>query len=272
MTDDAGVVARALALAAWRGGDQALRLIAGPEAIAARALVASWRRAGGDVAAAEVARELAAPRPVRWRAIDPSWLAAAAAGEGPAFRAAALTDDGPVGRWCARWLFGELVPMPVGAIGAAPGPRDLARLSAPGLAQALAWLGRRQLAHALGAGHDRGLGPLAGAPPWGRELLIEAAAVASLGDDAQVRLGPRRAVLARASGLARADALAPARLGARAIAATVRAVGDLAAQLAQRLPRPVGLVVAAELIGDHGPAVAADELTAAIRRAAMVAS
>jgi hypothetical protein len=171
--------------------------------------------------------------------------------------------------WCARWLFGALAPMPEGAIASTAstvGPRDLARLAAPALAQALTWLGRRQLVHALGATAGRALAALAAGPPWGRELLVEAAAVAALGEGADARLGARRLVLARAGGLARSEELAPLRLGARAIAATVAAYGDLAAQLAQRLPRPVGLALADELAGDHGPAVAAIELAAAIRR------
>lgn len=269
--DDDGQVARALAVAAWRrGADDGLAAIAGPDAARARALVARWRAAGaaGARAAAATAAALAAPRPAGWRAIDPSWIEAALAGERAAVRAAVRDDDGPVGRWCARWLLGGFAPMPTGPIAAAPGPRDLARLPAPALAQALAWLGRRQLVHALGAGGERALAPLAAAPPWGRELTAEIAAVAALGDDASGRLGPRRVVLARASGLPRGEALAPVRLGARAIAATVAAHADLAAQLAQRLPRAVGLALAAELAGDHGPAIAAVELTAAVRRVA----
>lgn len=269
--DDAGQVARALAVLAWRHGDGGLARITGPESRAAAALVTSWRRAGaeGERAAGDVAEALAAPRPAAWQAIDPSWLdaAGAAAGLGRAM-GVAVAGDGPVERWCARWLFGDLVPMSTGLIPASPGPRDLARLPAPALVSALAWLGRRQLVHALGAGLDHALAPLAAVPPWGRELLIEAVAVARMGQLAVARLGTRRGALARTAGLVSRDSLAPMRLGARAIAATVRPLGDLAAQLAQRLPRPIGLILADELAGDHGPAVAAEELTLAIRRVA----
>ena len=277
--EEAGQVARALAVAAYRWGDGALAAIAGPDGERARALVAAWRargRAGEAEAATSAAAELAAPRPAGWPAIEASWLDAALADEPAVVRAAALTDDGPGGRWCARWLFRELVPMPastttsgsgsIALAAATPSPRDLPRLPAPALAQALAWLGRRQLVHALGATMARELAALAAAPPWGRELLAEAPAVAALGDGAGLRLGPRRAALARATGLTRGEPLAPLRLGARAIAAIVARHGDLAAQLAQRLPRPLGLALAAELAGDHGPPVADVELAAAIRR------
>lgn len=264
MTDDAGQVARALAVAAWRWGEGLLAAMTGDDVARARELVARWRSEAGG--AREAAAALAAPRPAGWRHIDPSWLDAAVAGEPVVVRAAALGGDGEVADWCARWSFAGLVPMPDGPIDAVPRPRDLARLPAPALARVLALLGRRQLVHALGVERTRELHALAAAPAWGAELAAEVSSVARLGEGAAARLGPRRAAVARATGLRHDEPLAALRLGARALALRVRAIGDLAQQVAQRLPRPVGVVVAGELAGEHGPAVSDDELGEAIRR------
>lgn len=239
-------VARAMALAAVRLGasDAALAHLGGRDGAAARALVA-----GGAFDVAAVRAELAAPRPAGWREIHASWLGGSHE-----------TRDGEesVSRYRARIAFGELVPM-------RPGP--LVSLEPGALVRALAILGRRQLAHALGGSASRSIAELAARLSWGRELLAEVASIRGLGIQADARLGGHAAARARIAGLTWTDPLAVVRAGARAIAAHVDGKPDLAAQLAQRLPRPVGTIVLDDL-RTHAAAGGAGEpeIAAAVAR------
>jgi hypothetical protein len=249
----ATTVARALALAADRLG-----------ATAALARVAGAPVDEVDLTATRA--ELAAVRPRHWRRIHPTWIEHALAGEGEAVRRIVTGDgDGPVDRLLARWFLGGFVAMPAHATGAAA----LAVLEPAALTQALLTIGRRQLAHALAGSPPREVAGLAARLPWGRALVADVAAVTALGDAATDLLGPRRAALARTAGLTWTDPLALPRTGLRAIAPVCAALGDLPRQLAQRLPRPVGLVAETELRGpfarDRGVGVA--EIVAAIARA-----
>ncbi|MEZ4400078.1 MAG: hypothetical protein R3B06_08670 [Kofleriaceae bacterium] len=210
---------------------------------------------------------LAAARPAGWRHCDRSWIDAALAPLDPTARAIVDSDrDDPVARWLAARTLGHLAPMPT------PGPAitvdDLPRLSARALARVLVIVGRRQLAAALAqatvAEHAAAARQLA----WGVEFLREVAEVRA--DPAAVAsLGGRRAAAARTAGLAWTDPLAAAQAGARALASTVRGRGDLARQVAQRLPRPLGTAVAEALTGRFardGAPLAAAEIRRAIER------
>lgn len=233
-----------MALAAVRLGvsGAALDRLGGRDGASARALVA-----GGALDETALRAELAAPRPAGWREIHASWLAGPERGATPA-----------VSRYLARITFAALVPM-------RPGP--LVSLEPDALVRALAILGRRQLAHALGDSSSRSIAELAARLPWGRELLADVASLRGLGIQADGRLGARGAARARIAGLTWTDPLALVRAGARAIAHHVGGVPDLAAQLAQRLPRPVGTVVLDDL-RTHAAAAGAGEpeIAAAVAR------
>lgn len=261
------LVARALAVAAARAGAAAgLALMAGRDAAAARGVLA----AGG--AGLEAMRaELGEARPRGWRQIDPSWIEHALAGADALVRAIVLGDrDDPTARWLARWFLGGLVPMPVGEAGRGDAVDDLPRLGAAAIVRVLDAIGRRQLAHAIADASRAEHVALAARLPWGRTLDGELAAVRSLGGAVAAQLGARRSAAARTSGLAWTDAATPMRAGLRAIAPLVRDRGDLAAQLAQRLPRAIGVTALAELRGPFASApadtISLDELARALGR------
>lgn len=262
-----GVVARAMAVAAARlgvGGD-ALERLGGREGGDARALAGGM---GGDTLAAAV-RELAAPRPAGWKLIHESWV------EGPPRGDAGAPA---VQRHLWRIAYRDRVPMPsAGTASVAGGAVALVALEPGALTRALALLGRRQLAHALAGSAPRSIADLAARLPWGRELLGDVTSIAALGDAAEKRLGRRALAQVRSAGLTWSDPLALPRAGARFIAPAVAAVADLAPQLAQRLPRPVGSVVLDELRAfavepgtDRGGAGDA-EIAAAIARVTVAA-
>ncbi len=265
-------VARALALAAFRpggAGDAALAQVGGRDGIAARALLVALTAPGGAALGERLRAELAAARPAGWRAVHASWLDAALDGELAAVRAAVTGDGGaPHERFLARAYLGDLVPMPDPV---APGSAAVAlvALDPALLARALSLLGRRLLAHALGAGSPRVVAELAARLPWGKELVVDLAALSALGDAAEARLGRRKSALARTAGLSWSEPLALPRAGLRAIAPVVDRVPDLARQLAQRLPRPAGVVALAELRAFVEPADGAGEaeIARAIARA-----
>jgi hypothetical protein len=176
-TSGATHVARALAIAAFRAGDAAaadaaLARIASPEIAAARALLAAMFGAGGAALITDVRRELAAPRPAHWRTVHATWLDELLAGEGAAVRAAVLGDgDTPHQRYLARAFLGGLHPMPDPSTLPAHGVASLVALEPRRLAQAIVILGRRQLAHALGASSRREAAELALRLTWGKELV-----------------------------------------------------------------------------------------------------
>jgi hypothetical protein len=249
-----GAVARALAIGARRlGASAGQAALQGPDADAARSLLGASIERPDD------------PRPRGWRHVDPSWIDHALAGEDAAVRAIVVGDrDDPTARWLARWFLGALVPMP------SPGPAtcvdELPRLPARALARTLDAIGRRQLAHAIAPATPAEHATLAARLPWGRALSGEIAAVRSLGDAAVAQLGRRTSALQRTADLAWPDAIAPLLAGARAIAPSVH--GDLAAQIAQRLPHPIGVRVLAELTGAWpADAVAPAEVRRAIAQA-----
>lgn|GEM_PF-3363599 len=245
-------VARALAIAATRLEAQAgLAILDGADAAAARTLVAP--------------PPLGDPRPDGWREVEPSWIAHALAGEDDAVRAIVCSDRDDVGaRWLARWFLGALVPMP--PTGPATTVGELPGLPTRILVRTLDALGRRQLAHAAGGASVAELAGLAARLPWGRTLAGEIAAVRSLGEDAVGQLGTRTAALRRTAALAWHEPTAPLLAGVRAIAPAVR--GDVGAQLAQRLPRVLGLLALVELRGfGAAPPVVAAVSPVELRRA-----
>jgi hypothetical protein len=270
-------VARALAVAAFRpgapaAGDAALARIAGPDGAAARALLAAMHASDeGDALVTRTRRELAAPRPAHWQAVHRSWLDELLAGEGAAARAAVLgAGDGRVERHLARAFLGGLTPMPDPAA-PARGVHALVALDPEVLARTIVLLGRRQLAHALIGSSRRELADLAMRLPWGKELVADVAAIASLGDLADRRLGRRTSAAARIAGLRMNESMGPARAGLRALAPRVARVPDLVEQLVQRVARPVGMLARVELRGAHPPDGVDDvEIGQAIARASVV--
>lgn len=252
------MIAAALAIGARRlDAGRGLAILGGTEAAAARALVA-----GG--AAIE---PLDDPRPRGWRQIEPSWIEHALAGEDDRVRAIVASDRvDPLACWLARWFLAELVAMP------APGPAsaagELARLAPRALARTLDALGRRQLAHAIAGAPPAQQASFGARVPWAAALAAELAAVRALGTAAaEAALGRRTAALGRTADLAWDQPTAAAIAGARAIAGVLD--GDCARQIAQRLPRAIGLTLLPALRGDGGGGdpVSAAEVVRAIAAA-----
>jgi hypothetical protein len=167
------------------------------------------------VIAADLRALLAAPRDPVPPGVHPSWL--------PAIPTAA---DPRVAVWLARSACAELPALPA----TRPGPpRDAAHLVA--LADPLPVLvatGRDQLAFATGL----------------RDGILAGANLAGLTD--------RRAAIARCAGI-QLDELGLVRVGARALAGHLSPLQQR--QLALRLPRQLGEVVARELAGPWGAPV-----------------
>lgn len=237
-------------------------------AIAARRwdAAATLARLGGDASAAETEPIVDEARPRHWRGCDPSWLDAAVADLDPRAQAIVLGErDDPLARHLARRALGHLVAMP--ALGPARGAVELPRLNGRALARTLAVLGRRQLAHALAAAAPDELAALARRLPWGGELTAEVVAVRSLGAAVDDELGSRRSAARRTQGLTWREPGAAVTAGARALAPRLVAAPEVVAQLAQRLPRPIGLAVAAELTGPFARSPADGVSDGELRRA-----
>ncbi len=230
------MIAAALAAAGHALGPDAGRVlarIAGPIGDEARALhcrrVASRERATW----AAIAR---APLPPGLRGIDPSWIEAALAGLPIAARAALAGGSGdPTSVWLARWACAELPAMPATVERTGP-PRTIAEAVTLPAAALVAWLhavGADQLAFALAIAGEGALEKLA------RSSAPLRAAATRIGEPPRRgALGLARAVIERcASG----DVL---EIGAHAIAPYVAAVPFAARQLALRLRRDRGLVIA----------------------------
>lgn len=153
------MVVRALAVAAYRLGEDALRVldrVAGPLGGEARA--AANELARHDAAAqkrlrAEWAAWARAPVPAGIRSIHPTWLEACVQGLPPRARSAVATSGagGPVDVWLARWATASFVSMP--SVDPTAGPRTAKDAGALDRQAAIAWLqqvGADQCAHALG--------------------------------------------------------------------------------------------------------------------------
>lgn len=257
----------ALALAAHRlGSDAALARLRGPGAGEAMALLHRLRTASGAVTTAVT--ELRQTRPRGWHRVHPSWIDAALGKESGAVRHAVVAGgERPHERTLARWFLGGLVSMRE-SNGTAL--ERLLGLEASVLTQVLATLGRRQLAHAVLGASPPEVAIMAARMPQGRELIVEVGAVARLGERADARLGRRRSAVARTAGVAWTEPLALVRVGMRGLAPRCVDHGDLALEIAQRLPRPIGQVAALELRGpfaiEPDDGVSEVEIAAAIAR------
>jgi hypothetical protein len=265
---DEALAAAALTLGADAG--RALARLGGPLGEAARARLAELE-ALGDAAARRARRAgwMATARiavPPGLRQVDPSWLEAAVAGDLAARAAVAASGGGPAEVWRARWATAGLAPMPAspdgsGAADPAPlrGTLDLAVLVLPAdaitappsrLTGWLATCGAEQLAAALAPAD---LAAVADRSPDGARLRAAAERRAAPGGAREA--GPRRTLLQRAAGLVLAEPTALVQLGARAVGPHLDGDELTRWRLALRLPRPLGLVVAAGL-GRDEPATA----------------
>jgi len=157
-------------------------------------------------------------------------------------RAAVAAGGGdPVDTWLARWATAAIPAMPAVTANHVSSIESAARVDGPTL---IAWLedaGADQLALALGAA---GGGALVAAARVVGDRLHAAAARIAIAPRAG-SLGPVRAAIERCR--VELDERALLRIGARAIAPHVDALTRL--QIAHRLPRRLGLVVAGELVG-----------------------
>jgi hypothetical protein len=201
------------------------------------------------------ARALAArraPRPAHVEQVHPDWKRALP-DDDP--RPAAILAGAPAGPavrvWLERWAHGALVAMPPPLDGPLAGAADLPRARPDWLTLRLERIGLYQLAHATASAPAAAIAELAARLGLRGKAFVEAIQrIRKLGDDAPARFGPRRAAQVRCDRLDLAnDRLVFMAVGARALAPHVAEVGgDLARQLAQRLPREPGLRVLAELI------------------------
>lgn len=272
-------VVRALAIAAYRagdsaGGDAALARIAGAESAAARAMLAAMHGLDGTGLVTRVRRELSAARPAHWRTIHATWLDELLGGEGPAVRAAVLSDDDTRhARHLARAFLGSLWPMPDPATVGGKGVTSLLGLDPERLARTIIILGRRQLAHALTGTPRDELGALALRLPWGKELVADVAVLANAREQAELHLGRQTSAMARMRDIHVASSMGPARIGLRALAPSVARIPQLADQLVQRLSRPFGLLAKVDLrFLDPSDGVDDVEIAAAIARASVGAA
>jgi hypothetical protein len=243
--------ASALALAAVQAAGEAaprvLARIAGAEGAAARAEAARLLARPAAERAVELAR-LRAPRPPGLDEVHPDWRAEPVS-----------TRTAPARVWAERRAFGHLVAMPAAAAEQVASAAELPHARADWLIHRLERLGLRQLAHAVAVAPRPELAALAARLGARGKPFVEAIGrILELGDAAAGVLGPRRAAVARCAGLRVGDdAMALLAIGARAIAPHVAAAGgDVARQIAQRLPRAPGERVLAELEGWAGAAVA----------------
>ena len=194
--------------------------------------------------------EIERPVPAGATNIHPSWLAEAG------YRAARPPPTEPVDQWLAFGGLAQLVAMPTGPMPSRSAVviRDLPLAPAERLREALRAFGAWSLAWAA---HGDDAGPMAVAhrltePAAHRFRAIDEALDRALSmhgaTDTSRWLGPRQAARERIRGIEFGDRHALERIAARALAPLVqRAGGDLARQLAQRLPMALGLAVLAEM-------------------------
>lgn len=161
-----------------------------------------------------------------------------------------------LGRWRRRGALGHLVSMPTGPppARASMSVRDLPLLSAAQLASAFDRFGVRSLAWALHRSDDQPLHTI-GAQLGAQHGRAFAAAIEHFRllrtTHQPARMGPVRAALQRMRGLVRDTPYFLARLAARGLAPHLRHISsDVPMQIAQRLPRSLGQVIASELQGE----------------------
>jgi hypothetical protein len=242
--DVTSVLAGALA-AACRDPDVLAR-IAGPLGDAARA---AFSMASDRATRARLAAIARAPVPVGLRGVHPGWIEAGLAGMPERARAAVASGGGDeVDVWLARWATASIPPMPAITAARVTSVDSATRVDAKTLEGWLTDTGADQLALALGAA---GEGAVAAAARVVGERLL-AAAVRITKTPRAGALGPVRAAIARC--WVTLDDRALVRIGARAVAPYVDPLARL--QITHRLPRPLGLVVAGELVASAHLAIA----------------
>ncbi|HTJ44458.1 MAG TPA: hypothetical protein VL463_20280 [Kofleriaceae bacterium] len=213
----------------------------------ARALYASWTslaRVGRARKIAEAVFAVRAPSPLGLALVHREWIEAALAGEGVRVRAViagASAADPHVRAYLERRVLGRFVAMPRAwertpeTLGAAP---------PAWIEGAFVRAGLHQLAHAAIDQPRAAIASLASQLGDRAAAFVDAIARARTVGDAA--LGPRRAAIARSAGAALAtDPHALFAIGARAFAPHL--AGDAPRQVAQRLPRGLGLRAQAEL-------------------------
>jgi hypothetical protein len=235
------------------GAPGALACLGGAVGDEARAIHAAWAVEGRGARARGIARAAAAvraPAPLGLALVHREHIEAALAGEGARVRAViagAAAAPPAVRAYLERRVLGRFVAMPRPRAPAAPITLDVLAAEPPAWLEAqLERAGLHQLAHAA-AGEPRAAIAAVAAQLGARGAdFVDAVARVTAAADAAARWGPRRAAIARSSGAPLAhDPLAVLAIGARAFAPHL--AGDAPRQLAQRLPRGLGLRVAAEL-------------------------
>jgi len=257
-----GVAAAAAAL--LHAGPRAAAILArigGPAGEAARGEAARLggleRRARARALAGRVA-EVRAPVPVGLPLVHRDWIDAALVGEGAHVRdiVAGLAPVAPPVRvWIQRRVHGGIVPIPLPAEGSSLTPETLVHRPAAAIDAFLRRAGLVTLALALVGLDDEARTPTANRAaiaaiaarlgPAGAELVACVAELTS-NPEAAARFGSRRSAARRAAGIAVGDdPLALLAIGARSAARHL--AGAPARQVAQRLPRSVGLRLLAEV-------------------------
>ena len=241
----------AAAAAAMCGVAGALAYLGGAIGDEARALHAAWAaddraaRARGIALAAAAVR---APAPLGLALVHREHIEAALAGEGAGVRAViagAAAAQPAVRAYLERRVLGRFVAMPR-ARSSPVTPDSLAAEPPEWLEAQLERAGLHQLAHAAAGEPRAAIAAIAAQLGASGARFVDAVARVSGASDGAARWGPRRAAIARASGAALAhDPMAVHAIGARAFAPHL--AGDAPRQLAQRLPRGLGLRVHAEL-------------------------
>jgi hypothetical protein len=225
------------ALAAATADRDVLAQLAGPLGEAARAASA------GPSDRATRIRWMASARaavPEGMRGVHPSWIEAQLAALPPRTRTAVAAGGGdPVDVWLARWATAAIPPMPPASELRVTSIDSAARVDAGVLTRWLEDAGADQLALALGAA---GPGAVVAAARMVGERLIAAQARIAAPPRAGA-LGPIRAAIARCR--ITLDDRALLVIGARAVAPHLDALTRR--RIVHRLPRPVGLALAAEL-------------------------
>jgi len=183
-----------------------------------------------------------APVPPGIRGVDPTWIEAGLVGLPARARMAVSGPRDPVDVWLARWACAAIPPLP--AIDHAleiPGSiEDAIRLSAGALVEWLAEVAADQLAHALSS-QPAALGAIARIT--GDRVLAAADRIPH--PPRAGALGPIRDAIVRCRAEATGRELL-LRIGARAIGPHTDPMTRR--QLAVRLPRPLGLTLADEML------------------------
>jgi hypothetical protein len=245
------------ALAAACGDAEVLARLGGPLGQAARA---AFAERADRLTRARWAAAARSPVPAGLRGVDPSWIEAGLVGL-PARARAALARGGgdEVDVWLVRWATAAIPPMPAISAARAISIDTATELDRIALERWLGDVGADQLALALGAAGRTAVA--AAARILGDRLVAAAQRIARA--PRAGALGPVRAAIERCR--VPLDDRALVRIGARAIAPHLDPLAHR--QIAYRLPRPLGLVIAGELAAAAGTA-----LSAAPRREALIAA